>query len=408
MEHKLQNLERNMTLLQNTIQNTATLRQIHKSMMTSDQKQVSCSQFPTFDPPLTNIIGHARRLHNALHIIRNCPDCGDKPVNLKLDRRLRSHNNTGHSEGVQFALACELCSKSSFIWKFLEVSTLSSREDGRGDDCFWRRKAADSVTERTEIPRSRNACSETVKNLCKSMSNDSAMRSPAHFHIDRYNDIIRQEHEGVCPSRSLSPGQLSSFVSLGDLFQSPRNVAVLSDPLTVEQSISLGTEIVSAVVQLSATRWIQGVWQCGEMFLPSTDGVIDKSECYVQVTLHPVTPTEPGNTALRREAFVHLATLLIELALQTPIGKLSSLVAAVPNPPMQNSKRITDREGDVAMLETILDMHRGNIQPSFRRAAQYCLTASRNDFADMRSADTQNEMIREMLAPLESDLQNWA
>jgi hypothetical protein len=143
------------------------------------------------------------------------------------------------------------------------------------------------------------------------------------------------------------------------------------------------------------------------VFFPATGGVIDKSECYVRVSLTSVTSTKPGNTASRREVFIHLATILIELALQTPIRVLSSLDAEVQTPPMHNSGKVTDLEGEVAMLEKILEKNRGNIQPSLRRATQYCLTASRNQFADMTSPETQSEIIREMLAPLESDLQNW-
>lgn len=178
----------------------------------------------------------------------------------------------------------------------------------------------------------------------------------------------------------------------------------LSNSLTMQRSISLGSDIVSAILQLSGTSWIQNVWDCEKIFFPSTDTGPTNSVCYVRVSVTSNTPAQPGNSAYRGEAFVRLATTLIEVALQTPI---STLAPGEPILTIQTSRTITGLERDVAVLRRIIERNRGNIQPCMQEAVGYCLTAFRNPNADMASADTQSEMIREVLAPLEADLQNW-
>lgn len=399
---KVASLEKHLKNLGDNIREFASVSERQPSALPirNPGPRTSRHQDPIFVPPLMDIEAYAKQLHIALQRVWACPLHNVHHVNLRLDQRLKSRNTSGH---------CSATDLASFT---LAIGSNTDAETWHGIEvCVSEHTPITSVT-RTRPTAVRfspgpaaagadplGSQEQCVQDLCTLASGGIPEKE---LHLNESNEIVQRTYTNQPVSVQPQPRRRISFKSL---LHQPRDPHLIHSLLTTEQAIGLGSVVVSAFLQLYATRWLAENWCSDNLyFFKSGDRVnIDKS--YVSMSYGP-TPVTSANSrqAIRDDGqfFIRLGVMLLEIWTQTTIDRLRPKDHAA-----SNASNINSPWQDLAVIREYLKCSRDTMQPCFLKAMNYCMVAYATGIADTRDAGTRLQVIREVLRPFEEELENW-
>jgi hypothetical protein len=174
--------------------------------------------------------------------------------------------------------------------------------------------------------------------------------------------------------------------------------------LTTKQSISLGSTVISTVLQLSATSWLARTWSTDDLFFIKPSGAIDTDQAYVTVAYNSVARQVPNRQLSQSDdsLFVRLGVMLLEIWAQATIEDLR-----LKHPTLNDPSTSSGPWHDVATIKEYLQLAGGSMQPCFLKAINYCMQAFATGVASTEDPETHARMIKEALNPFEFELQYW-
>jgi hypothetical protein len=351
-------------------------RASNASRTTTQGPTFPAHQTVSFNPPLHKVNQSARRLYLVLERARVCGRHEPSDIFLRLDKRLNPRNISEGPEQAFFALMCKLCFNVARRWMSVEITVPLPNNNQR-------------VNTANPIP---------PRSLCSLVDYGSATLGTTRFFLGEHDRIIRQQNQGSPPlSATFQPNR---FISLKNLLGKNRNSNSLYRVPTIKQSISLGSEIVSAVLQLSATPWLDRVCGYETLYFAGTAESVNASKGYVPMTSTPALMSAPHTNAYGRYFFVRLGLVLLAIAERATLEQLG-FTGGSP------TIDAADYDNEMRFLETSMGRARGSIEPAFQTAIDYCIRTFDDRSADIRSPRTQDEIIRGMLEPFETELKRW-
>jgi hypothetical protein len=174
--------------------------------------------------------------------------------------------------------------------------------------------------------------------------------------------------------------------------------------LTTKQSISLGSTVISTVLQLSATSWLARTWSTDDLFFIKPSGAIDTDQAYVTVAYNSVARQVPNRPLSQSDGslFVRLGVMLLEIWAQATIEDLR-----LKHPTLNDPSTSSGPWHDVATIKEYLRLAEESMQPCFLKAINYCMQAFATGVAGTEDPETHARMIKEALNPFEFELQYW-
>jgi hypothetical protein len=403
MKACLQNLDNDIEHLTRTVESARSRQTFRDSMAASimPTRLDLPPRLPVFSPSLARISGCAQRLHDALQSVQACPLRKSHCVNLRLESRLKSRSTDSAGDGhgtAHFTFICESCHKDSHSLQSLEVLVSTSQDADKSEHEPSSREVR-FTHEGERTPADPHVHGECISDLCSSMSNNRpTVGETARFYLDAGNQMIRRGNSTTLLAGETLPFKLTPLRSQLRTTRSPMAL------FTVEK-ITLGADIVSAILQLSATRWLASVWSCDGLYLLESGRAANSKQVYIPMRINSAGSKEPELAADPEGfAFIRLSITLLEIAVPNLIEDIGFTVLA-SNEPLAS----TDRWHYIDKIDAFMrsPRARGDIQPCFQDAIQYCLAASARSDADIRKRQIQDEVIRNVLGPFEVALQYW-
>lgn len=108
---------------------------------------------------------------------------------------------------------------------------------------------------------------QTIRDLCATGAQPRA--SLSRIYLTSNNEIVQR---GEVTQNFSTHSQHMRRVSFRSLLHEPRERSMIGSLLTAKQSISLGSVVVSTVLQLSATSWLARTWSTEDLFFIKPSG----------------------------------------------------------------------------------------------------------------------------------------
>jgi hypothetical protein len=357
-------------------------------------------QNATFVPPLHEIVLYAQRLYTALQRVWLCPQHDIHHVSLRLDQRLKSRNTSGSSQTrdvASFMLAFAPTTDAS-AWESIEVCVPKSIHAPVPNKSIKGVKFA--VPPGNSSMGSSNPQERSIQNLCSTQG--QAQTVEKRVYLNESDEIVQRGPSSQSPS---CQGQARRRVSFKTLLHQPRDPKIIYPLLTTEQAISLGSVVVSSFLQLDATRWLAESWCSENLYFLKSNDFVDIRETYVSMSHNSANTTHSRDTQTTQNDglfFMKLGTILLEIWTQTAIEHLRSQHHAMSDPSIPVSQ-----SQDLAVIVDNVKRLGGIMQPCFLNAINYCMGAFVTGVPDARDPDTRVKIIKYVLFPFESELQNW-
>jgi hypothetical protein len=403
MKACLQNLDSDIEHLTRTVEGAGERQTFRDSMAASimPTRLDLPPRLPVFSPSLARISGYAQRLHDALQSVQACPLRRSHRVNLRLESRLKSRSSNSVDDGygtAHFTFVCESCHKDSCSWQSLEV-LVSASQDADNSEHDPSSRGVRFAHEGEGTPAGPYVRGECISDLCLSMANSRpTMGEKARFHLDAGNQMVRWGNSTIPLAGEALPSELTPLRSELQTTRTPM-------ALFTAEKISLGSDIMSAILQLSATHWLASVWSCDGLYLLESGQAANSRQVYIPMKIDSTDSTEPElDPDPEGFAFIRLGITLLEISVPNLIKDIGFTVLA-SNEPLAS----TDRWHYIDKIEAFMNSPRAraDIQPCFQVAIKYCLTASARCDAGIRKRQIQDEVIHNVLGPFEFALQYW-
>lgn len=354
-----------------------------------------------FDPSLREIGKHAQRLHAALQDVWSCAQHDCHHVNLRLDGRLKccSTYSLSRSDDMTLFTLTYAPTENADIWNTVEVCVPEPPDTSPAPSMSVRRTRfaigpATASTTPTAVQE------QTVRDLCASSTQPRPAMS--RIYLNSTNQIVLRSEATQKPTNHSRSMRRVSFRSL---LHEPRERSIIGSLLTTKQSISLGSIVVSTVLQLSATSWLARTWSTEDLFFIKPSGAIDTDQAYVTVAYDSVARQVPKPQLSQRDGnlFVRLGVMLLEIWAQATIEDLRLRHQTLNDPSTSNGPW-----RDVATIREYLRLAGESMQPCFFKAINYCMEAFARGVADTEDPETHARTIKKALNPFEFELQYWS
>lgn len=224
----------------------------------------------------------------------------------------------------------------------------------------------------------------------------------SRIYLNSRNEIVQRSGTN---RKASARNRFMRRISFKSLLHEPRQPTILGTLLTTEQSIALGSTVISTALQLSTTSWLAKTWSTEDIFFLKPDAAINTDETYVTVKYSSVVARRAPDQQVPRNdgtLFVRLGVMLLEIWAQTTIEDLRLKDQTLSDPSTSNGPW-----HDVATIKEYLRRARGSMQPCFLKAINYCMEAFATGVADASDEDTRIRIVKEVLHPFELELQYW-
>jgi hypothetical protein len=319
-----------------------------------------------FSRPLMEIEDQARRLHQRLRGVWQCPEHLEHCVNLRLESRLRKQDGID-PEQDSFTVALT----PSPRWRLLRVKIM--------DEPLHRPKQVVGF----QLPKT---------------PRDSVMSQPSSIrclceHMNATTDevLLFLDDDGKLSASSplrAAVGTTPAFCStttLKDVLAASKRPGI-----SAKQSMRLALTLISSFLQLQSTPWLENRWCAEDVILVRSDTKLDTDWPFVK-QVYPAAMSTTGKSLSDSDRVFALGTILLQIVTQTPIEEQRTVAnAALEDPSIMRSCLHDD-------AEDWLDC--------FAEAIAACSMFYHGRFdMDLNDPATRNEFVEAVLVPFQRDL----